>query len=222
MGANNEVRIGDKVISSDGHGMGEVKHLVIDPAKRELEAIIVDKGIFDRGRVCDYGYVDNVDGNQVVLRLTQEEAKNLPEWVEQEFIQFNESAGLAGGGRTFDNSGGGVWYHMGPAGAGVPSTGASSFFQPAIVGDVATAIVSPIDESDIVVGKGTEVFSIDGYKLGKVDELTFDDEGKISGFSFEQGHIFSKKDFSVSIDDIDGLTSEYVRLKLTKDALTAK
>jgi sporulation protein YlmC with PRC-barrel domain len=222
MSASNEVRIGDKVISKDGHGMGEVKHLVIDPAKREIAAFIVDKGLFDRGRVCDYGYVDNVDGDKVVLTLNKTEAENLPEWVEQEFIQFNESAGLAGGGRSFDNAGGGTWYHMGPAGGGTPSTGADSFFQPAIVGDVSTAIVSPIDESDIVIGNGTDVFSIDGYKLGKVEELTFDDEGKISGFSFQQGHIFSKKDFSVSIDDIDGLTSEYVRLKLTKAALETK
>ena len=222
MSASNEVRIGDKVISKDGHGMGEVKHLVIDPAKREIAAFIVDKGLFDRGRVCDYGYVDNVDGDKVVLTLNKTEAENLPEWVEQEFIQFNESAGLAGGGRSFDNAGGGTWYHMGPTGGGTPSTGADSFFQPAIVGDVSTAIVSPIDESDIVIGNGTDVFSIDGYKLGKVEELTFDDEGKISGFSFQQGHIFSKKDFSVSIDDIDGLTSEYVRLKLTKAALETK
>jgi uncharacterized protein YrrD len=222
MSASNEVRIGDKVRSSDGHGLGEVKHLVIDPAKRELAAFIVDKGIFDRGRVCDLGYVDNVDGDQVLLKLTRDQAQQLPEWVEQEFIQFNESAGLASGGRTFDNSGGGVWYHMGPAGGGVPSTGASSFFQPAIVGDVSTRIVSPIDESDIVIGNGTDVFSIDGYKLGRVDELTFDDEGKISGFTFEKGHVFNRKDVAVAIDDIDGVTSEYVRLKLTKAALEAK
>jgi sporulation protein YlmC with PRC-barrel domain len=222
MSASNEVRIGDKVISKDGHGMGEVKHLVIDPAKREISAFIVDKGIFDRGRVCDYGYVDNVDGDKVVLKLNKTEAENLPEWVEQEFIQFNESVGLSSGGRSFDNSGGGVWYHMGPAGGGTPSTGASSFFQPAIVGDVATAILSPIDESDIVIGNGTDVYSIDGYKLGRVDELTFDDEGKISGFAFEQGHIFSRKDVDIAIDDIDGVTSEYVRLKLTKAQLEAK
>lgn len=222
MSASNEVRIGDKVVSKDGHGMGEVKHLVIDPAKRELAAFIIDKGIFDtRGRVCDLGYVDNVDGDQVVLRLNQDEAKNLPEWVEQEFIQFNQSSGLTGG-RSFDNADGGVWYHMGPSGANTPSTGASSFFQPAIVGDVSTAIVSPIDESDIVIGNGTDVYSIDGYKLGRVDELTFDDEGKISGFAFEKGHIFGRKDVDVSIDDIDGVTSEYLRLKLTKAALEAK
>ncbi|MEZ4504787.1 MAG: PRC-barrel domain-containing protein [Thermomicrobiales bacterium] len=222
MSSKNQVAIGDKVLSSDGHGMGEVKHLVVDPAKRELAAFIVDKGLFDRGRVCDLDYVNNVDGDKVVLNLTRDEANNLPEWVEQEFIQFNESAGLSGGGRTFDNAGGGVWYHMGPTGSGTPSTGASSFFQPAIVGDVATAIVSPIDESDIVVGKGTDVYSIDGYKLGQVDEIEFDDQGKISGFSFEQGHIFNKKEFSVSVDDVDGLTSEYVRLKVTKDALAAR
>ena len=75
MSASNEVRIGDKVISKDGHGMGEVKHLVIDPAKREIAAFIVDKGLFDRGRVCDYGYVDNVDGDKVVLTLNKTEAE---------------------------------------------------------------------------------------------------------------------------------------------------
>ncbi len=48
--------------------MGEVKHLVVDPAKRELAAFIVDKGLFDRGRVCDLGYVDNVDGDGWFLR----------------------------------------------------------------------------------------------------------------------------------------------------------
>ena len=79
-----------------------------------------------------------------------------------------------------------------------------------------------IDESDIVIGNGTDVFSIDGYKLGRVDELTFDDEGKITGFAFEQGHIFGRKDVDVAIDDIDGVTSKYIRLKLTKDALEAK
>ncbi|MCA9858599.1 MAG: PRC-barrel domain-containing protein [Thermomicrobiales bacterium] len=220
--SSNQVAIGDKVVSSDGHGLGEVKHLVVDPAKRELSAFIVDKGIFDRGRVCDLSYVDNVDGNQVVLELTQEQANNLPEWVEQEFIQFNESTGLSSGGRTFDNAAGGVWYHMGPAGRDTPSTGASSFFQPAIVGDVTTAIVSPIEESDIVVGKGTDVYSIDGYKLGRVDEIDFDSEGKISGFSFEKGHIFNKKEFSVSVDDVDGLTHDYVRLNVTKADLDAR
>jgi len=217
MSEKNQVAIGDKVLSSDGHGMGEVKHLVVDPAKRELAAFIIDKGLFDRGRVCDLSYVNNVDGAQVLLNLTRDEANNLPEWAEQEFIHFNES-----GGGSYDNAGGGVWYHMGPSGSGTPSTGASSFFQPAIVGDVSTAIVSPIDESDIVVGKGTDVYSIDGYKLGQVDEIEFDDQGKISGFSFEQGHIFKKKEFSVSVDDVDGLTSSYVRLKVTKDALAAR
>lgn len=217
MSSKNQVAIGDKVLSSDGHGMGEVKHLVVDPAKRELAAFIIDKGLFDRGRVCDLSYVNNVDGAQVLLNLTRDEANNLPEWAEQEFIHFNES-----GGGSYDNAGGGVWYHMGPSGSGTPSTGASSFFQPAIVGDVSTAIVSPIDESDIVVGKGTDVYSIDGYKLGQVDEIEFDDQGKISGFSFEQGHIFKKKEFSVSVDDVDGLTSSYVRLKVTKDALAAR
>lgn len=222
MSKSNEVRIGDKVRSSDGHGMGEVKHLVIDPAKKTLAAFIIDKGLFDRGRVCDLGYVDNVDGDQVLLKLSRDQADQLPEWVEQEFIQFNESAGLSSGGRSFDNAGGGVWYHMGPSGAGVPSTGASSFFQPAIVGDVSTQIVSPIEESDIVIGKGTKVYSIDGYELGVVDELSFDDEKKISGFSFQKGHIFSRKDVSVAIDDIDGVTSDYIRLKLTRDAIEGR
>lgn len=217
MSAKNQVAIGDKVISSDGHNLGDVEHLVVDPGKRELAAFIVDKGLFDRGRVCDLGYVDNVDGNQVKLTLTRERANSLPEWVEQEYIQFNQ-----GGGGVHDNSGGGTWYHMGPAGGGVPSTGASSFFQPAIVGDVSTQIVSPIDESDIVIGKGTEVYSIDGFKLGQIDEIDFDEHGKISGFSFEKGHIFSKKEVSVSVDDVDGITHKYVRLKLTKDALGAQ
>lgn len=221
MSASNEVRIGDKVFSNDGRNMGEVKHLVVDPAKRELSAFIVDKGIFDRGRVCDLGYVDNVDGDRVVLKLSEADARNLPEWTTQEFIQFNDPSTIAGT-RPFDNTSGGVWYHMGPAGAGVPNTGASSFFQPAIVGDVATATMSPIDESDIVVGNGTDVYSIDGFKLGRVDEITFDAEGKITGFTFEKGHIFSRKDVSVSVDDIDGLTKDYVRLKLTRDALEAK
>ena len=139
MSEKNQVAIGDKVISSDGHGMGEVKHLVVDPAKRELAAFIVDKGLFDRGRVCDLGYVNNVDGDKVLLNLSRDEAENLPEWVEQEFIQFNESAGLASGPFLRQCPGGGTWYHMGPSGPGTPSTGASSFFQPAIVGDVSTS-----------------------------------------------------------------------------------
>ncbi len=218
MSAKNQVAIGDKVISSDGHGLGDVEHLVVDPGKRELAAFIVGKGHFDRGRVCDLGYVDNVDGNQVKLTLARDQANSLPEWVEQEFMQFNQP-----GGASYDTAGGGgTWYHMGPAGGGVPSTGASSFFQPAIVGDVSTQIVSPIDESDIVIGKGTEVYSIDGFKLGQIDEIDFDEHGKISGFSFEKGHIFSKKEVSVSVDDVDGITHKYVRLKLTKDALGAQ
>lgn len=217
MSAKNQVAIGDKVISSDGQKLGDVEHLVVDPAKRELTAFIVDKGLFDRGRVCDLGYVDNVDGNQVKLTLDRDQANSLPEWVEQEFMQFNQS-----GGGVHNNSAGGTWYHMGPAGGGVPSTGASSFFQPAIVGDVSTQIVSPIDESDIVIGKGTEVYSIDGFKLGQIDEIDFDEKGKISGFSFEKGHIFSKKEVNVSVDDVDGITQKYVRLKLTRDALGAQ
>lgn len=220
MSGSNEVRIGDRVIASDGKDVGEVKHLVVDPAKRALSAFIVDKGIFDRGRVCDIGYVENVDGDQVLLTLDAAQASNLPEWVQQEFIHFNQPANLIGGSRSFDNAAGGIWYHMGPEGRDTPSTGSSSFFQPAIVGDVSTAIVSPISESKIVVGKGTEVYSKDGYRLGKADEISFDEEGRITSFTFQEGHLFGKKrDISVSAEEVDGLTEKYIRLKKTREEL---
>jgi uncharacterized protein YrrD len=213
-----QVAIGADVRTRDGKSIGKVEHLIVDSKTQELSGVVADKGIFDSGRVVSIDCVESMSEKAVTLTLSEAEAKELPGFVEHEFIRLGDSAGMnAGFGTTVNlGSSGGTWMHYGPGAGGLPSTGATSYYAQGVVGDVSARIVSPLTESEIALDHGTDVVDAAGHKIGVVDDILFGDDGKIEGFIVQQGHVFHH-DVKVPMEWVAGIAHDHVRLSVLKD-----
>jgi uncharacterized protein YrrD len=205
--SSNQIAIGADVLSKEGDSIGQVKHLVVDANDNRVTGLVADKGIFDEGRIVSVDYVTSITEKGVTLSLSTNDAKGLPGFVKHEYFQFRDAAtigGLSGGS------------------GGLPSTGATMFYPQPVVGGVVAQQVSPLEESDVVLDHGTDVVSADGHKIGKVDEILYGDEMKVTGFVVKAGFLFHH-DITVPLDWVAGMAHDHVRLNVPKDvAETAK
>lgn len=206
-----QAAIGADVRTSDGDSIGEVEHLIFDSATRRLAAVVADKGIFDSGVMVDIEYIAEMTEEAVTLKLTSEQAKALPGFVTQNFVQFGDATV---GGVPVQGSGN-TWTHVGPSGSQVPSTGATSMYAQPVVGEYATRTVGPMTESEIAISNDTHVETLDEKNIGNVDDILFDDEGNITGLIIEQGLVFHH-DVHIPAEWIAGVTHKRVRLSVTK------
>ena len=73
-----------------------------------------------------------------------------------------------------------------------------------------------IPETDLTVRAGTPVLATDG-QVGQVDRFfVAADSGEIQQIVLLEKHLLSKKDFVISVDQIDRIGEEAVHLKLSK------
>ena len=71
-------------------------------------------------------------------------------------------------------------------------------------------------DSEVSLDNGTDVVDAAMNKIGVVDDILFDEDGKIEGFIVQQGHVFHH-DVRVPMEWVAGITHEHVRLNVLKD-----
>ncbi len=218
--STHEINIDTPVHSSDGKKIGDVHRFVVDAEHQRLAYLMVHKGIFGHEKLVDIDLVASSDADGVTLSVTEEQAKDLPEFVEKEFFQTRGSVSFGGrgmlGGTVPIQGSGDRWIMYGPNQGDYPHMGGDSLFMQAPIGTLVTEVVSSIPAGDFAISKGTEVLDSIGHKVGQVDELIFDDEQRIVGLVAKAGHIF-KHDVRIPIGLVAGVTHEHVRLNVTKE-----
>jgi uncharacterized protein YrrD len=211
--AMKQAAIGAKVKTKDGEEIGRVEKLIYDAGAQRLVGIVADKGIFDSGHVVNIEFISSMEEDMVELSITKDEAEQLPALVNQEFVQMGDmQVGGMRGGMVNVSGSGGSWTHVGSnAGGGMATTGAGSFFQPAIIGNVETQLVGPLTDSDIAVGNNTHIQTSDGKKIGVIDDVIMDDTGKIVSIICEKGRLFHS-DLTIPVEWIAGVAHDHIRL----------
>ncbi|MGD9710467.1 MAG: PRC-barrel domain-containing protein [Thermomicrobiales bacterium] len=199
-----QVTIGADVRTSDGHSIGKVTHLIINGEQRTLSAFVTDKGIIDSGKVVDMVYVISSTDDVVQVNLTEKESEKLAGFVKHEMINLSGSQD--------------AWMHLGPSKGDTPGTGSGSLYAQPIPVDAQMLEVGPLGASDIALSHGTDVVDKIGDKVGEVDEIQFDDEGRIRGIMVQKGFIFHT-DVFVPFDLVAGVTHEHVRLNVVKEEI---
>jgi len=201
-----QVNIGADVRTSDGHSIGKVTHLIVNGELKTLSGFVADKGIRDSGRVVSMNYVTSTTEELIEISLTEEQA--------DEHLAGFGNRGMINLSGSPDN-----WMQLGPTKGETPGTGGGSLFAQAIPIDAQMVEVGPLGASDIALSHGTDVVDKIGDKVGEVDEIEFDQDGKISGIVVRKGHFFNHTDVSVSFDLVAGVTHEHVRLKVIKEEI---
>lgn len=75
-----------------------------------------------------------------------------------------------------------------------------------------------IPKDELAVTRGTEVYSADGYALGKVDEFLVDQSGgHVTHLILQEGHIFGKKDVFIPVTEVESVNDSSLHLKLDKE-----
>src|SRR5947209_12305616 len=85
------INLGTKVVTADGQDIGKIDRLVVDPRTDRMQEFVVRKGFFvEHDVIIPIGEVEdrvgNDDDNTIRLRMTADQVKGLPEFVEHSYM----------------------------------------------------------------------------------------------------------------------------------------
>jgi uncharacterized protein YrrD len=216
------IHIGTAVHSKDGQHLGDVDQIVIDGDTRHIVYLIIDKGVLHDGRLVEPVVIDHTNEKGVWLKLTRAEAEEqLRIYVNREFAQFRNvemtpGGSYAGGVEGYGISTGDKWVLLGGGGGGgMAETGTFGLMPTPVYGNVVTESFSNVDKGDTTISEGTDVLDTNEKKIGKVDEILFDDAQSITGFIVKAGFLFHH-DLEIPIDKVVSIGHAHVRLSLTE------
>ena len=213
------VEFGAPVFGVKGKRLGEVDGLVVDAGTKRASAIVVDAGLFDRGkRMIGVSAVtrSGQDGLHLDESATTSDAESQTIDTEEVAIaprvepptEFIPAAGV-----------GGQVYADAPATSGrYPDE--SSFFELAPLDPPVVEVESNLGQNEVVLGRSTHAISSDHQRLGQVTVFTLGDMGLIESLAVAEGLIFKdRREFSLG--EIGELGTDAVHIRLTKSAAEA-
>jgi hypothetical protein len=214
-----QIEFGASVFGVGGKRLGDVDGLVVDAGTKRASAILVDAGLFDRGKhMIGVSAITRSDGDGLHLdepaatseaespTLDSEEI-SLAQRVEPP-TEFIPAAGV-----------GGPIYADTPAPAGeYPDE--SSFFEIAPLDPPVVEVESNLGENEVVLGRETHAISSDHERLGNVTAFELGDMGLVESITVSEG-LISKERQAFPLTEIDEFGTDAVHLRLTKSAAEA-
>jgi uncharacterized protein YrrD len=218
---NRDLRIGARVLSSDGHEVGKVDSIVIYPEQQDVFAAIVHKGlIFGKDRIVEADYIERVESDGTIhLNVGRDDEDKLREFVETDYIQPTEEQLRGVNDMPFVVSSGNRVLFTPTAEAGYGNYGAGQPFiggAPSIAPEV--TVETNLPEGTMILGKGSEVYDSEGHKVGHVEEVEYGDDGDITGLVVKEGHLFHHS-VRVSKAQIKSFGDEMVHLSVRAEEL---
>ncbi len=233
------INLGTKVVTSDGTDVGKIDQLVVDPRTDQMQEFVVRKGFFvEHDVIISIGEVEdrvgNDDDDTLHLRLTADQVKQMPEFVEHSYMAapdgmypglFGNSVGMggmAGGGflwpsPIYEPAAQGSLGRAGlPADAPLANSGGSNPVAPGMMGDS----LRESRPGNVFLSTGTDVkMRSNGDKIGTVDELVVDPaRGKVTELIVKKG-LFGGKEIRIPTQFIDEIDDDTVYISLDKDRL---
>ena len=218
-----QIEFGNDVFSRDGTKLGTVAGLVMDAQNERVQALVIGEGLFGQDqRLVNISAVTSSGNGRVELETTDAEADNLPQFVRTEYVERPRGgqSGLQDDALIMPAGGvgGPIFYDSSLTATGYGSYGGSdSFFDTAPLNPPVVETRSNLSEEDVVLRKGTDVVGSDGKKIGTVDDILLDDDGRVTGFIVSAGFLFHH-DLSIPASAVSEYDDDRVRLNITSDA----
>jgi uncharacterized membrane protein len=190
-----DIPLNAKVECADGT-CGETVTVIVDPVARKLTHFVVqDPDLVQRVVAIDQ--VVQTTRESIRLRCSKDELKQMEPFVETHYVK--------------DEVPDPQYYPGGPMFMFPYATPMQTIGMPVAVEHV------PLGE--IAVRRGTLVEATDGY-VGDVAELLVDpDKGEITHLVLQEGHLWGKREITLSLSAIDRIEEETVYLRLDKNAI---
>jgi uncharacterized protein YrrD len=218
MVTNYDLHIGAHVKSKDGKKLGSIQKLIVHHDTSRVDGFLLGKGHFSTNRIVAVGQVETTDADGVVLKLDIHEAEQLPAFIQEQMLRSPGNLtyqGRWGAQATF--AGSGEHWVMRAPGGDLSTINSNSLFAPAPIGNIEAQNLDDLPENSVLLSTGTDVVSSDGHKIGHVDDILFDSEGRIVGFLVKEGHLFTH-DIQVPMTSVAGISHLHVRLNVTAES----
>ena len=215
-----QIEFGAPVFGIDNKRLGEVDGLVVDAGTKRASAILVDAGLFDRGKhVIGISAITSSDQDGLHLdepRGTSEASSQTLDSEEVSFAQRVEPpvefipAGGVGGPVYADTEADPGKY---------PDD--SSFFEIAPIDPPTVEVESNLGANEVVLGRETHAISSDEVRLGNVIAFELGDMGLVESVSVSEGLIFKER-LTFPLNEIEEFGTNAVHLGVTRSAAEAR
>jgi hypothetical protein len=214
-----QIEFGAPVFGVGGKRLGDVDGLVVNAGTKRASAILVDAGLFDRGKhMIGVSAITRSDQDGLHLdepAATSEAASETLDTEEVSIAQRSEppteyipAAGV--GGRVYADT---------PATPGAyPDE--SSFFELAPLDPPVVEVESNLGQNEVVLGSETHAISSDHERLGSVTAFELGDMGLVESIAISEGLIFKERR-TFPLNEIDEFGTNTVHLGLTRSAAEA-
>jgi uncharacterized protein YrrD len=214
-----QIEFGAPVFGVGGRRLGDVDALVVNAGTKRASAILVDAGLFDRGKhMIGVSAITRSDQDGLHLDEPAAASKADSPTLDSEEIslaqrvepptEFIPAAGV-----------GGPIYADTPEPSGeYPDE--SSFFEIAPLDPPVVEIESNLGENEVVLGNETHAISSDHERLGNVTAIELGDMGLVESITVAEGFIFKERQ-AFPLTEIDEFGTDAVHLRLTKSAAEA-
>ncbi|MBA2521515.1 MAG: PRC-barrel domain-containing protein [Chloroflexia bacterium] len=211
------IEFGHDVYSSDDKKLGTVVGLVMDAENQTVRGLVLGEGLFNQDeRLVDISAVATSNDERVSLNMTDDAAAALPRFLKEEYIErpreapdalIMPAAGV----------GGPIFYDSSVTASGYTDyPGNNSFFDPAPIDPPVVETRSNLDETEVILKKGTDVVGSDGEKVGTVNDIRFDNDGRLAGFVVKAGFLFTH-DISIPASAVSEVDDNRVQLNITSE-----
>jgi sporulation protein YlmC with PRC-barrel domain len=199
----------DKPVLVDGEEVGKLGDLVVDPvAKRVTHLVVKPHHGDDTSHLVPIEVADSAEQDgRIALTCSRAEFEALPAVQEFTYLRLDEV-------KTDDPD-----WDVGVTDIlALPYYDSTGLAGPVeAVGDMGV-VWDRVPKGEVELRRSSRVMAADGDYLGDVDGFLVDDDGDhITHFVLERGHLWGKREVTIPISAVAGVSTDAVSLSLTKD-----
>jgi hypothetical protein len=214
------IQFGAPVFGVGGKRLGEVDGLVVSAGTKRASAILVDAGLFDRGKhMVAVSAVRGSDQDGLQLDEPAATSEASAQTLDSEEISIAQRVEPPVEFIPASGVGGPVYADTEAAPGKYPDD--SSFFELAPFDPPVVEVESNLGANEVVLGKETDAISSDQERLGDVIAFELGDLGLVDSITVSEGLIFKERS-TFPLSEIEEFGTNTVYLRLTRSAAEAR
>ena len=198
-----KIKMGEKVLTQQGKVVGRINRVVMDPKSEEITHVVVEKGgLFKEDRLVAVSFLGAKSDKGITLLADEEKIKSLPEFETEHFILYSGMSEAMKNQRGYASP-----LIMYPP-AGLMHSGTAYPNYPPI----SHHVDKNIPKTTVAIKNGANVISLDGKKLGNVEQVFTDPElACVTYFLVSRGLILKERKL-VPIEWIQEISEDKIKL----------
>ena len=214
------IEFGVPVFGVGGKRLGEVDGLVVNAGTKRASAILVDAGLFDRGKhMIAVSAVTGSDRDGLHLDEPATTSEASSQTLDSEEVSIAQRVDPPVEFVPAGGVGGPVYADTEAAPGKYPDD--SSFFELAPIDPPVVEVESNLGANEVVLGKETHAISSDQERLGNVIAFELGDLGLVDSITVSEGLVFKERS-TFPLTEIEEFGTNTVHLGVTRSAAEAR